>query len=111
MDFISPHADKTLDILRGSSIVNMSLGATRIMTLRHKKNNFNDERITTASIAGRDGETVNPVTVEDPSAVIQVDATSKDVGQRFCLSHNSAFVLGWQTNLNYTHGIKVRYPY
>ncbi|MFT5682377.1 MAG: nicotinamidase-related amidase/alkylated DNA repair dioxygenase AlkB [Myxococcota bacterium] len=34
--YIGPHADKTLDILRGSAVVNFSLGATRPMLLRPK---------------------------------------------------------------------------
>lgn len=36
-DNISEHSDKTLDIVRSSSIVNVSLGAQRVMTLRTKK--------------------------------------------------------------------------
>jgi len=36
-DFISEHADKTLDIERGSDICNLSLGARRTMVLRPKK--------------------------------------------------------------------------
>ncbi|WEW60228.1 hypothetical protein PRK78_005713 [Emydomyces testavorans] len=35
-DRISEHSDKTLDIVRGSSICNVSLGAQRVMTLRTK---------------------------------------------------------------------------
>lgn len=35
-DNIGEHSDKTLDIKRGSNIVNFSLGATRIMTLKKK---------------------------------------------------------------------------
>lgn len=34
---ISLHADKTIDVLRGSSVVNVSLGATRTMVLRDKR--------------------------------------------------------------------------
>lgn len=45
-DNISEHSDKTLDIVRGSSIVNVSLGAQRVMTLRTKKS---------ASTDGEDG--------------------------------------------------------
>lgn len=40
-DYISEHADKTLDITRGSKIVNLSLGATRTMRL-HSKNDYGD---------------------------------------------------------------------
>jgi hypothetical protein len=36
-DNISEHSDKTLDIVRGSDIVNLSLGAQRTMVLRAKK--------------------------------------------------------------------------
>ena len=36
-DFISQHADKTLDIQRDSNIVNLSIGARRTMVLRPKK--------------------------------------------------------------------------
>jgi len=35
-DFISEHSDKTVDVVRGSRIVNVSLGARRHMTLRSK---------------------------------------------------------------------------
>lgn len=35
-DFIGEHSDKTLDVLRGSNIVNYSLGAARTMILKHK---------------------------------------------------------------------------
>lgn len=36
-DFISEHSDKTLDIAHGSSIVNVSFGAERVMRLRTKR--------------------------------------------------------------------------
>ena len=36
-DFISEHADKTLDVVAGSSIVNFSLGASRTMVLAQKR--------------------------------------------------------------------------
>ncbi|EEB89061.1 hypothetical protein MPER_12890 [Moniliophthora perniciosa FA553] len=35
-DYISEHSDKTIDVVRGSSIINVSLGAQRVMTLREK---------------------------------------------------------------------------
>lgn len=35
-DFISEHSDKTIDVVPGSKIVNVSLGAQRAMTLRTK---------------------------------------------------------------------------
>lgn len=36
-DYISEHSDKTLDVLQNSPIVNVSFGATRVLTLRSKK--------------------------------------------------------------------------
>lgn len=36
-DAISEHSDKTIDVVRGSKIVNVSLGAQRTMVLRTKK--------------------------------------------------------------------------
>ncbi|KAJ4359811.1 uncharacterized protein N0V89_000367 [Didymosphaeria variabile] len=42
-DYISEHSDKTLDIARGSSIVNVSFGAQRTMRLRAKKSEKADD--------------------------------------------------------------------
>lgn len=42
-DYISEHSDKTLDIERGSSIVNVSFGAERTMRLRTKKIDDTDD--------------------------------------------------------------------
>ena len=36
-DYISEHSDKTVDVVQGSNIVNVSLGAERAMTLRTKR--------------------------------------------------------------------------
>lgn len=69
---ISLHADKTLDVLRGSQIVNLSLGATRTLLLQHKQR--------------RDDGGFDTHRVELP--------------------HGSVFVLGWQTNREYRHGIR-----
>ena len=44
-DFISPHADKTLDILRGSCVLNFSLGCTRDMVLTSKKDIPQEKRL------------------------------------------------------------------
>lgn len=43
-DYIGEHCDKTLDISPNTNIVNYSIGATRTMTLRQKKNNLTQER-------------------------------------------------------------------
>lgn len=41
-DYISEHSDKTIDIVRGSKVVNVSLGAQRVMTLRMKRDGMSD---------------------------------------------------------------------
>jgi alkylated DNA repair dioxygenase AlkB len=75
-DYISEHADKTIDVERGSSIVNLSLGATRTMVLRPKRESAQ-------------GKTPTP----RPAV-------------RCRLQHGSLFVLGWETNRTMTHEIK-----
>lgn len=80
-DYISEHSDKTVDVVRGSKIVNVSLGAQRIMVLQTKK------------------ESARP----DSSAG---DARSSRLTQRIPLPHNSMFVMGLDTNRKWMHGIR-----
>ncbi|RHZ49837.1 isochorismatase family protein family [Aspergillus thermomutatus] len=49
-DNISEHSDKTLDIVRGSFICNVSLGAQRVMTLRNKVKAADDDQRPTQRI-------------------------------------------------------------
>jgi alkylated DNA repair dioxygenase AlkB len=70
-DNISEHADKSLDILRGTSIINVSFGASRVMILKTK-----------------------------------ADYNGNKIAQKITIPHNSIFVLGWKTNLEFTHSIK-----
>ncbi|CAG7925127.1 unnamed protein product [Penicillium olsonii] len=77
-DRISEHSDKTLDIVRGSFICNVSLGAERVMVLRTK---------TSAS---------------EPQERKETGRTS----QRVPLPHKSLFVLGPKTNMRWLHGIR-----
>jgi len=86
-DNISEHSDKTLDIGHGSSIVNVSLGAQRIMTLRTKK----PTRVHSAAPSANDDPTIKPIQRET---------------QRVALPHNSMFVLGQATNKRWLHGIR-----
>jgi nicotinamidase-related amidase/alkylated DNA repair dioxygenase AlkB len=81
-DNISEHSDKTLDIVPGSSIVNVSLGAMRKMTLRTKKSS--------AATALKDNS----------------HAEMKRTVQRIPLPHNSAFILGQGTNKHWLHAIR-----
>lgn len=82
-DSISEHSDKTLDIVRGSSICNMSLGAQRVMHLRTKAS---------ASETKETKEQEGPVVARTT--------------QRITLPHLSLFVLGEKTNMRWLHGIR-----
>ncbi|KAJ5626258.1 hypothetical protein N7510_002567 [Penicillium lagena] len=77
-DRISEHSDKTLDIIRGSFICNVSLGAQRTMTLRTK---------VSASASNKETE-------------------FSRMTQRIPLPHNSLFVLGEKTNMRWLHSIR-----
>ncbi|KAI1608749.1 hypothetical protein EDD37DRAFT_387832 [Exophiala viscosa] len=80
-DNISEHSDKTLDIVRGSSIVNLSLGAQRTMILRMKKS-------------------------ATSAAASEADANETRPSQRIHLPHNSLFILGQETNQHWLHSIR-----
>ncbi|KAG5637512.1 hypothetical protein H0H81_004338 [Sphagnurus paluster] len=87
-DYISEHSDKTIDVVRGSNIVNVSLGAQRVMTLRQKVPKA-------------------PVAAPEASA----DADTRAIKppprptQRIRLPHNSMFIMGPETNRRWLHGI------
>ncbi|KAL0948369.1 hypothetical protein HGRIS_010951 [Hohenbuehelia grisea] len=78
-DYISEHSDKTVDVVRGSNIVNVSLGAERVMVLRAKRDSVH-----------KDAE--GPHNPPRPA-------------QRVPLPHNSMFVMGLETNQRQLHGI------
>ncbi|EJD47688.1 hypothetical protein AURDEDRAFT_102383 [Auricularia subglabra TFB-10046 SS5] len=85
-DFISEHSDKTLDIVRGTSIVNVSFGAERLMILRTKR----EDGARTPTQASTASAYKGP-----PRAA-----------QRIPLPHNSLFVLGLDTNARWLHSIR-----
>jgi hypothetical protein len=82
-DNISEHSDKTLDIVRGSSIVNLSLGARRTMILRMKK---------------------SAIPIADNQKEEEEDSIRP--AQRIHLPHNSLFILGEETNQYWLHSIR-----
>ena len=79
-DYISEHSDKTIDVVAGSKIVNVSIGATRNMTLRTKK---------AASLSAGESEG---------------DHTRKH--QKFPLPDRSMFVMGLETNAKWLHSVR-----
>lgn len=81
-DYISEHSDKTLDIVRGSYIANVSVGATRTMVFRTKRAD------------------------KDPSADQgPLSSTSRKL-QRAALPHNSLCRMGLKTNEKWLHSIR-----
>ncbi len=80
-DYISEHSDKTIDVVRGTNIVNVSIGAQRVMTLRTKKDRLRQEQ-------EKHGESAAPRNV-----------------QRIPLPNNSMFVMGPRTNAEWLHAI------
>jgi nicotinamidase-related amidase len=93
-DNISEHSDKTLDIVRGSFIVNVTLGARRTMTLRTKKSAsgphaMNQQRRASAPAS-------SPPSPNEAARLVQ----------RIPLPHNSLFILGQDTNQIWMHAIR-----
>jgi len=81
-DSISEHSDKTIDVVKDSKIVNVSLGAQRVMVLRPKKS-----------------------TMEAAAARVSGETTTPRPSLRIPLPHNSMFVLGLKTNRYWLHAI------
>lgn len=77
-DCITEHSDKTLDIVRGSLICNVSLGAQRTMVMRSKAS----DKSTDEANHGRRRT------------------------QRVPLPDRSLFILGAKTNMRWLHGIR-----
>ncbi|KAK2738061.1 isochorismatase family protein family [Colletotrichum kahawae] len=83
-DYISEHSDKTLDIVKGSYIANVSLGAERTMVFRTKR---------------RDKD---PSSTESPSGE---DSKKRQIA-RAKLPHNSLCRMGLETNMRWLHAIR-----
>ncbi|WYZ42027.1 hypothetical protein EsH8_V_000922 [Colletotrichum jinshuiense] len=83
-DYISEHSDKTLDIVKGSYIANVSLGAERTMVFRTKR---------------RDKD---PSGTEAPSG----EDSKQRKTTREKLPHNSLCRMGLETNMRWLHAIR-----
>ncbi|PUU83199.1 hypothetical protein B9Z19DRAFT_965421 [Tuber borchii] len=94
-DHISEHSDKTLDIAKGSKIVNVSLGAQRTMILRTKKDQGRLDEPSDAETGSEKWKTKG-----------SVPQSSQRSAQRIPLPHNSMFVLGLESNKKWLHEIK-----
>jgi glutathione S-transferase/alkylated DNA repair dioxygenase AlkB len=91
-DSISAHADKTLDIARGTAIVNVSFGGRRTMVLSPKP----PPRPASAGGGGGGGA--------DPAGA-GAGAGAAGATSEFAFAHNSMFVLGPDTNRRLLHSI------
>ncbi|KAL2006931.1 hypothetical protein VTN00DRAFT_9599 [Thermoascus crustaceus] len=89
-DRISEHADKTLDIVRGSCICNVSLGAQRTMVLRTKVSS----------------QPQQPPPPPPSSSSSGDDAGRRRQTQRVPMPHRSLFIMGERTNARWLHGIR-----
>ncbi|KAI0388579.1 hypothetical protein F5Y17DRAFT_195186 [Xylariaceae sp. FL0594] len=89
-DYISEHSDKTLDIVKGSFIANVSLGAERTMTLRTKRQ-----------------QPSGPTASRSPASGSRADSEGlRRQVQRARLPHNSLFQMGLATNMRWMHSIR-----
>lgn len=83
-DYISEHSDKTLDIVKGSFIANVSLGAERTMVFRTKRRE-------------RDSSSTESPLAED---------SKQRKTSRAKLPHNSLCRMGLVTNMRWLHAIR-----
>ncbi|ROV91344.1 hypothetical protein VMCG_09675 [Cytospora schulzeri] len=113
-DYISEHSDKTLDIVKGSYIANVSLGAERTMVFRTKRDASRREKTTPEKTSGaaeknddsiKDDEKETMATETKPTAT---DTTSPSKRQtiRVPMPHNSLLRMGLSTNAKWLHGIR-----
>jgi len=106
-DHISEHSDKTLDIVPGSYIVNVSFGAQRTMRLRTKRAASGVEELT----SNNNEQSLNIGTegghsLTTPAAATQGETPGPQrITQRIPMPHNSMFVMGLNTNEAWLHGI------
>ncbi|KFA47195.1 hypothetical protein S40293_06716 [Stachybotrys chartarum IBT 40293] len=101
-DYISEHCDKTLDIVRGSYIANVSLGAQRTMVLRTKKMDKNPAHAPSSPQTQPSASTAPPADSNRGGAA----EPNKRRVQRARLPHNSLCRMGLDTNREWMHAIQ-----
>jgi alkylated DNA repair dioxygenase AlkB len=83
-DYISEHSDKTIDVVRGSHILNLSLGTQRAITLQ------------TSPARAR---------MLLSTATAKARAGMRRATQRIPLPHNSLLVMGLASNARWVHSV------
>ncbi|KAG6359063.1 hypothetical protein INS49_012583 [Diaporthe citri] len=103
-DYISEHSDKTLDVVPGSFIANVSLGAERTMAFRTKR----DAPIEKESPdKGKEGSLPSAATGDSaPPTVPEEPSPTKRQTIRCPMPHNSLVRMGLATNSKWLHGIR-----
>jgi nicotinamidase-related amidase/alkylated DNA repair dioxygenase AlkB len=107
LDAISEHADKTLDIVPRTMIVNYSAGAMRTMVLRRKISAMSTLDVDVEQQqqgAGTTGGVAGGGLLADPQAHMSPGPPRQAI--RVPLPHNSLFVMGPKTNRAFLHGIR-----
>ncbi|UNI15624.1 hypothetical protein JDV02_002140 [Purpureocillium takamizusanense] len=121
-DYISEHSDKTLDIVRGSYIANVSLGAERTMVLRTKRPHKDPSRQVSAPLPPPPSSSSSTAAQAppNPSPPAEPEDASQPAGepkqqqqqqqqrqaQRLRLHHNSMCRMGLATNEQWLHAIR-----
>ncbi|CAI4214990.1 unnamed protein product [Parascedosporium putredinis] len=100
-DYISEHSDKTLDIVKGSYIANLSLGAERTMVFRTKRAD-KEPKPTAEPDSGSASPPTSTTTITPSSSSPPLQRQS----QRARLPHNSLCRMGLATNERWLHAIK-----
>ncbi|KAI1082550.1 hypothetical protein F5B20DRAFT_578219 [Whalleya microplaca] len=128
-DHIGQHSDKTLDIVRSSSIVNVSFGAERTMTLTEKSRYAKLDATTEADLEEVDLDKYgNPLKAKGDkkgqkgqkkkgARHAQLEEQDSKKGpmqplqvQEVTMPHNSMFIMGPETNKRWFHAIHAQQP-
>ena len=104
-DYISEHSDKTVDVVRGSRIVNLSLGARRTMTLKTKKDAAAAAAAGVGSVGGEQQGDRGENALDGSGGDAGVATAMRRTTQRIPLPHNSLFVMGLATNARWMHSV------
>lgn len=103
-DFISEHSDKTLDIEKGSQIVNVSFGAQRTMRLRTKRG-IPKTSSTSFETPATSRAAIPPLPSSSPTTLDPSSPATPRTTYRVPLPHNSAVCMTLATNAAYLHSI------
>lgn len=104
-DYISEHSDKTLDVVHGSFIANVSLGAERTMSFRTKRDASMEKENPAKEMKERTTPSAKPVDPETQQ-VVEEPSPSKRQTIRCRMPHNSLVQMGLATNSKWLHGIR-----